>query len=258
MDMKLKDHFTKIWNTYFPGAELPLVFFYADEAVPGTLPKPPAGHRCMIADLARVRRGKILSMNVETIGCGGGRRYTGFTEIQMPHFEYFLSCGIPGKLEGERYKKSPELVREHQRHHTAFKAPAEYIVFKRWDTVEEDDEPLAAIFFAPPDILSGLFTLASFDEGNPFGVIAPFCAGCASIIDYPYRELDSGRPRAVLGMFDVSARPFVKAGELTFAVPWTKFIRMVGNAEESFLITRSWNVVRKRIRKNAKAAKGEK
>jgi len=30
----------------------------------------------------------------------------------MPHFEYFLSCGIPGKLEGERYKKSPELVKE--------------------------------------------------------------------------------------------------------------------------------------------------
>jgi len=24
---------------------------------------------------------------------------------------YFLSCGLPGTVEGERYKKSPELVR---------------------------------------------------------------------------------------------------------------------------------------------------
>ncbi len=251
MDMKLKERFTKDWNKYFPGAELPMVFYYADEAVPGTLPKSPKGHRCMIADLARIRKGKTLSMNVEAIGCGGGRRYTGFTEIQMPDFEYFLSCGIPGKLEGERYKKSPELVKEHLKYQTAFKAPADHIVFKRWDRIESGDQPLAVIFFAPPDVLSGLFTLASFDEGNPFGVIAPFCAGCASIIDYPYRELESGRPRAVLGMFDVSARPFVPSDELTFAVPWTKFLRMAGNMEESFLITRSWSTVRKRMKRNS-------
>jgi len=194
-------------------------------------------------------------MNVDVIGCGGGRRYTGFTEIQMPHFEYFLSYGIPGKLEGERYKKSPELVREHLKHQNAFKAPADYIVFKRWDRIGEGDQPLAVIFFAPPDILSGLFTLASFDEGNPFGVIAPFCAGCASIIDFPYRELESGRPRAVLGMFDVSARPFVPPGELTFAVPWPKFLRMVDNMEESFLTTRSWNAVRKRMKGHPETAK---
>lgn len=29
-----------------------------------------------------------------------------------PDFEYFLSCGIPGKMEGEPDKKSPELVKE--------------------------------------------------------------------------------------------------------------------------------------------------
>jgi hypothetical protein len=31
----------------------------------------------------------------------------------VPHFEYFLSYGIPRKLEGQRYKKSPEPVKEH-------------------------------------------------------------------------------------------------------------------------------------------------
>ncbi len=168
----------------------------------------------------------------------------------MPNFEYFLSYGIPGKLEGERYKKSPELVTEHMKHQTSFKAPAKYIMFKRWDSMEKGDKPLVIIFFAPPDVLSGLFTLANFDEPEPCGVIAPFCAGCGSIVDYPYKELKNERSRAVLGMFDVSARPFVPAGVLTFAIPWPKFVRMVDNMEESFLITRSWEKVKNRIRRN--------
>jgi hypothetical protein len=88
--------------------------------------------------------------------------------------------------------------------------------------------------------LSGLFTLANFDEAKPNGVFCPFSAGCGSIVQYPYLENGSSRPRAVIGMFDVSARPYVPKETLTFAVPMNKFIRMVNNREESFLITRSW------------------
>ncbi len=99
-------------------------------------------------------------------------------------------------------------------------------------------------------MLSGLFTLANFDEPQPHGVIAPFCAGCASIVDYPLRELQSARPRAVLGMFDVSARPYVPAGLLSFSVPWPKFVRMLDDMDESFLITQSWGKVKRRIKRN--------
>lgn len=120
-------------------------------------------------------------------------------------------------------------------------------MFKRWDLLEQADEPLAVIFFAPPDVLSGLFTLANFNESGPNGVIAPFGSGCASIIYYPYREYLSDHPRAVLGMFDVSARPSVEVNVLTFTVPWARFEDMVDNVDESFLITKSWEKVRERI-----------
>ena len=103
------------------------------------------------------------------------------------------------------------------------------------------------IFFAAPDVLSGLFTLASYDEAEPNGVFAPFGSGCSSIVQYPYLERKSVRPRAVVGMFDVSARPFVPANTLTFSVPMTKFVKMVENMDESFLITNSWRAVQKRI-----------
>ena len=101
----------------------------------------------------------------------------------MPDFEYFLSCGIPGKLEGERYKKTPEMVKETMEDWPVFKAPARFIVFKRWDKLEEADNPEVVISFAKPDVLSGLFTLASFDEVGQDLVIAPFGSGCSSIVN---------------------------------------------------------------------------
>lgn len=96
-------------------------------------------------------------------------------------------------------------------------------------------------------VLSGLFTLANFDEVQPRAVIAPFGSGCSSIVYHPYRELATERPRAVMGIFDVSARPCVAADELGFAVPWLKFTSMVEQMDESFLTTGSWNKVRARI-----------
>jgi len=50
-------------------------------------------------------------------------------------------------------------------------------------------------------------------------------------------------------MFDVSARPCVGADELTLAAPMKKFTRMVHNLEESFVITRSWEKVMRRLKK---------
>ena len=120
-------------------------------------------------------------------------------------------------------------------------------MFQRWDRLTEADEPEVVIFFARPDVLSGLFPLANFDVAEPNGVFAPFAAGCGSIIQNPYLERSSDAPRAVLGMFDVSARPFLPEDVLSFAVPRNKFERMIDNMNESFLITPSWKKIRKRI-----------
>ena len=248
MDSGFKERFMKLWRKYFNGAELPITFYYTNEQGRAELVKAPTTQQCLIGVLSRVRSGQSLCFEGESIGCGGGKRYTGFTQEIMLNFEYFLSCGIPGELEGERYKKSPELVREAMRRMPEFKAPARFIVFKRWDSLEESDNPDVVVFYARPDVLSGLFTLANYDEAEQNGVIAPFSAGCGSIVQYPYLERNAGRPRGVIGMFDVSARPHVHKDELTFAAPMTKFGRMVENMEESFLTTPSWHRVQKRIR----------
>jgi hypothetical protein len=247
MDAERNMDFVARWRKYFGGAELPVACWYTDDAAAAEGVTPPKDHRCFLADLARVRDGKSLRFERATVGCSGGKRYLGFTHDVMPNFEYFLSCGIPGKLEGERYKKTPDLVKEFEKRSPAFTAPARYIVFKRWDMLEAADTPQVVIFFAPPDVLSGLFTLSNFAEADLNGVYCPFCAGCGSIVKYPFIEKDAPRPRAVLGMFDVSARPFVPGATLSFAVPMNKFSEMVSDMDESFLVTRSWKAVQGRI-----------
>ncbi len=188
MDAKIRDTFIDRWKKYFNGAELPIAFQYTDTADQALLPKPARDHRCVIADIIGVRKGKTLALDNDVIGCAGGRRYLGFSRTLRPGFEYFLSCGIEGKMEGERYKKSPELVKEMLQAAQTFTAPKKYIVFTRWDKLQATDDPQAVVFFAPPDVLSGLFTLAGFEESDVNGVICPFSAGCGSIVGYPMLE----------------------------------------------------------------------
>ena len=248
MDLALKHRFMVLWEKYFDGAELPMAFYYTDQEGRGELVHAPsAAHQCFIGSLSMVRKGQSLCFGGNSFGCGGGKRYLGYTEELRPNFEYFLSCGIEGEMEGERYKKSPEIVRQLVKDTPRFEAPGKYIVFKRWDKLEQIDEPEVVIFLARPDVLSGLFTLTGFEEVNREAVIAPFAAGCGSIVLYPYLEKDRERPRGVLGMFDVSARPYVPKGALSFSVPMNKFRRMVDDMDESFLITQSWGKVKKRI-----------
>jgi hypothetical protein len=247
MDQNLKLNFLRRWNTYFGESELPIAFFYTKE--PGNVPlaNMPNKHHCFIGELAIVRKGKPLAWNVDLLNCGGARRYLGYTDKLRPGFEYFLSHGIPGEMEGERYIRTPELVREIMSGMRCVPAEGRYIVFKRCDQLTPQDDPVALIFFARPDVLSGLFTLANFDRSDGQGVIAPFGSGCGSIVYQPWFQQESDDPKAVLGMFDASARPYVPKDTLTFAVPMKKFVKMAGYMDESFLTTATWETMHRRI-----------
>jgi hypothetical protein len=248
MEIYIRDRFIDLWGKYFGNTELPISFYYGDDDGSVKVAKPAKGRSCLICELAKVRKGQSLLFGEAEIKCGGGKRYTGFTDKLRPNFEYFLSCGIPGKMEGERYIRTPEMVGEMLRNMKISPAAGKYMIFKRWDKLKEKDNPEVVIFFARGEILSGLFTLAIFDQVEPNGVISPFCAGCGSIIHYPRAEQQSERPKAVLGMFDPSARPCVPVDWLSFAVPMKKFVKMIDYMEESFLITPTWKKVMAKIK----------
>jgi uncharacterized protein (DUF169 family) len=242
----LKSTFLKLWKKHFAQAELPITFYYTDSDGGAEWAEKQKERNCLICELAKVRNGRSIVYNEERIKCMGAKRYLGYTDGMRPGFEYFLSCGNE-EMEGERYLRTPEQVKVFMKSQKRLPINGKNIVFKRWDKLTESDEPEVVIFFAKPDVLSGLFTLANFDQTEPNGTFTPFGAGCGSIIHHPYLESLSERQRAVIGMFDPSARPCVPEYVLSFAVPMLRFEKMIGYMEESFLITDTWKTVRKRI-----------
>jgi len=247
MDPQFFKYFIDQWSKYFSAVELPIAYYYTDSPRQEEIVASQAADRCLIGNLKRVRQGFPFVYDSHTPGCSGGKRYAGFSHSLRPNYIYFLSCGIPGELVDERYKQNPALVEKYMLQHPPFEAPAKYLVFKRWDRLSTADNPLAVIFFAAGDVLSGLFSLANYDMATPDGVITPMGSGCASIISYPLEQAGNEVPRCVIGMFDVSARPHLGQDELTFSIPIARFVQLVGYMDESFLTTKSWDKVRTRI-----------
>jgi uncharacterized protein (DUF169 family) len=226
----------------------PLAFFYADQAPEGYQPAPD-NRGCLVGVLTRARGGETVYFSAETVGCPGGGYYLGFCEAR-PEIDFFVSTGIPGKLAGERYKQSPELVRAFRERHPAQPAPARYAVFAPVASLAPEQTPLVIICFAGPDELAGLVGLAGYARAED-AVVVPFGSGCGVMVTQPLAEAKRPQPRAYLGLFDPSARPCVEADELSFSAPLALWLEMLGNAEESFLQTPTWAKLRRRIAETA-------
>jgi len=224
----------------------PVAFFYSDVKPDGSCPGE-GRHECVFALLHRVRRGETVYFDKDHFGCFGGGYYLGFCPAS-PTIAEFVSCGIPGELEGEHYKKSPDLVRAAQKACPVRPAPAPYAVFRPLSHLAEGEVPLVLSCFATPDELAGLVFLAGYARADD-AIHVPFSSGCGSLVAWPLNESERPQPRATLGMFDPSARPFMPAGELSFSTPLALLEEMLGNAEESFLSTPTWAKLRRRITK---------
>ncbi len=227
-------------------SEYPVLFRYVDELPPGTLLPPEGARTCLFALLAKTRaEGRPVALSAAHHGCAGGGYYLGFLDSPREGIEHFLSCGIPGKLSGERYLKTPELARSRISQAPVHRAARKFGLFTRADGPLHGDKPEVVVFFADPDRLAGLHMLAGFDRDDD-AVVAPFSSGCGAIVTLPLAENAREEPRAVLGLFDPSARPFAAPNLLTFAVPRRMFERMARNVPESFLTGRTWEAIRTR------------
>jgi len=229
--------------------ESPLGVYYTNDKPEGITAKTGI-HMCMIGLLQNARKkGEPVYFDKEHFGCPGGAYYMGFRDMPMSNIEYFLSCGIPGQMDGERYIKTPELARKYFGIMKPRPAPSTYCVFKSIEKFQEDEKPEVVVFFASADILAGLFTLANYALESTDAVFTPFGSGCSTLLTYPLKEAEKEQPRAILGMFDVSARPMIEKDVLTFAMPYSVFLKLLENVSGSFLQTESWKKVLQRIQK---------
>jgi len=229
---------------------------------------------CLLWLLASAAKGNTGASSRDSFGCFGGGTGIGFGD-QYANFPggvdcfcRFLSSGNAGDpqgeavaeklkntapptfveefLQGERYLKSPEDVRDFIAQLPIREIPSEYVVFKPLDQVDLDQEkPISVVFFADPDQFSAIGVLVNYCYPGNQNVIFPFAAGCQTIGLYAYQQADSETPKAIAGPMDLSARLYLRKqfGEniMSMALPWQMFLTMEANVSGSFLERHTWN-----------------
>lgn len=234
--------FVESFKNAFGNVELPIVFWYSDEPVVA----PEKTRRCYIGRLKTARDGGVVSFSAETILCPGGKVYAGFTKA--PPF-------IPGFVSGkERYKETPEMVSSFIENLNMPNKSGKFINFASINRIENFDGMEGLIFFATPDVLSGLVSWVLFDTEKADAVSVPFGSGCSSMVAESLVENQKNGHRTFLGLFDPSARPSVEPNILSLAIPMSRFKYLYKTFSESCLQgTHGWSKVRERI--NAESPK---
>lgn len=233
--MEIKEFISRFKEAFGDAASLPIAIGYSNKpaAEISSIPK------CMIGRISKVRDGKPLTLCCDNVICGGGGLYTAFKP--MPdRVPIFVS-------EVEHYKKSKEMVLEYVDSLGINISDKPYLNFVRIDSLSKWDDAEALLFFATPDILSGLCTWAFYDNNSPDAVMSQFASGCASIVTFAINENRNKGSRCFLGMLDPSARPLVPENELTFSIPMSRFKEMLATMNDSALFQKAFTILKKRI-----------
>jgi hypothetical protein len=90
MDTTMRDRFITLREKYCPGAGLPITFEVGEDFGPAPKAPVPKGWKCIVCDLAKVRKGKSLVFDRTTLSCAGALFYLGYDEERSENFRYFL------------------------------------------------------------------------------------------------------------------------------------------------------------------------
>lgn len=227
--MNIQEFIQTYKEAFGDAVPLPIAFGYSNTPAvePRKIP------RCMVGAISKVRDGEPLTLSADNVVCGGGGLYTCFHEMpdRVPTFV----------SQAEHYKQTPEMVLEYVASLNLKITDKPYLNFVRMDKLER------ILFWATPDILSGLTSWAFYDNNSPDAVSAPFGSGCSGIVSFAVKENREGGRRCFISMLDPSARPLIPKNELTFVIPKCRFIEMTGTIKESSLFQHAFSVIRKRI-----------
>lgn len=219
--------------------QLPIAFSFCDEP----LTEPKGGLRCLMGAFPKVRKGGSVTLEDKFLTCGGGMVYLGTSELteRIPHFVSRI----------EKYQKTPEMVKEYVENLRIVPTTKKYFNLQRVDLLDSWDRVEGLIFFATPDVLSGLCAWTFYDDNSETAVITRFSSGCASLITMAVSENEKENGHSCfLGGFDPSARAMMLENEMTFVIPSCRLKTMLSTMKECCLFgTEGWGRIRKRINK---------
>ena len=234
--MDIKEFLLNYRQAFGSKASLPLLFGYSDKPIANT--EKIGG--CFFKGLQAARDGQPVSLSADVIGCGGGKLYTGFSDIPER---------VPGFVSlKEKYKKTPEMVVDYVNGLGMNRAEKPYLNFIRIDKAESFEGIEGIFFYATPDMLSGLCGWAFFDINEPDAVVSQFGSGCSTVVSMSVGENARQGHRCFIGLLDPSVRPWVGKDELCFTIPFSRFTQMMETMKDCFLFdSHAWQKMKARL-----------
>jgi len=230
--------------------------------------------RCMMNYFSRVVvNGEVAVFDKDTCGCWGAVVAFGFGNgyLKAPvgprFYSAFFSKGASvaenkaqynGVIErvtgltkdkfvyGERLHPSPERAYKWiTQELPIYDFPEKYAILKPLSMLEEGEIPKSVIFTVNPLELSALIILSgSVTDGAIELVAPPAASGCQTFGNYVFAQEESSKPKAVLGLIDLSAkehiREWIPDEYMTYSMTWPMFQQMEEAAKEGIFEGALW------------------
>jgi hypothetical protein len=223
------------------------VAIYRSKEIPEDAFVPENGH-CTIPSLfVRCTRlgGKCAADSAHS-PCHGSKSGFGFGGMGSRQRSAWSASVVPDEIRenmahkstGMSYFKDPDIALLQLEPIKDYGDGSDVIVFQDIDDAIAEGRPIEVVaFLTDPTRITALQQLAAFSKRTPGpAAIMPYGHACQQVYAIPRAEGETDDPHAVIGMTDMYARRYVKTDQMSFAVPYKLYKRMVDDIDESFLM----------------------
>jgi hypothetical protein len=216
----------------------PLIALYDTAPSPDFEPLvEPKDTDCCFSYFARWLNGETLVVRKGGPGCPGGHRGLGLENTSPPFMAHFLTDGV-GAPAAEGLRATPEIAQAILDQKRPVANQSGHVLVgplraDKWDAVR------SVTFFASPDHLAAVTTLAGYWSGDKDIVAAPFGSACSSLMSALGEYGEDDHP--ILGGLDLAMRRHIPDDMLTLSVSPARFAKMLTFPEESFMYKSWWN-----------------
>ena len=190
--------------------------------------------------------GHMCATDNEHAACHGSKSGLGFGGVANRQRSAWSASVVPESIQetmkhkssGQSLFKTPEIALIQMEAVKDYGDGNDVIVFQDLDEAESQNKPIeVVVFLTDPARITALMQLAAFSKETPGpSVIMPTGHACQQIYAIPRAEGESDDPHAVLGMTDMYARRYIGKDQMSFAVPYKLYKRMVSDIDDSFLM----------------------
>jgi len=188
------------------------------------------------------RDGKTACANREQLKCSGawsGLGLGGFGSKDSMTVSY--SQGTPDKP-GRKLFLDPECARKEFDMVKTYGSADDYVVCEPVDVAESKGADIeVVVFLVDPIRMFALADMVNFSRRAPGSAVKYVNAyACEQLYALAKAEGESDDPIGIVGLSEFFIRKFCSPEEMTFAVPYKLYKRIVADSSKSFLTTDKW------------------